>query len=116
MIDKDYTWDPLLPGSNDQKKLYIRSNLSLAAMLEQLAEEASELSQAALKKARKLREENPTPKTMSEIDDDLSEEIADVNLCVDILKHSVPQKIYEFKLDRWYRRIIQKREEDNARN
>lgn len=33
------------------------------AMLEQLAEEATELAQAALKAARILRKENPTPVT-----------------------------------------------------
>lgn len=33
------------------------------AMFEQLAEEATELAQATLKMARKLRGENPTPKT-----------------------------------------------------
>ena len=33
------------------------------AMLEQLAEEAAELSQAALKLARVIRNENPTPVT-----------------------------------------------------
>lgn len=35
-----------------------------AAMLEQLAEEAAELAQAALKCARIERGENPTPVTM----------------------------------------------------
>lgn len=110
MIDDEY-YDPLLPGSNEQKLLYIRSNLSLAAMLEQLAEEASELSQAALKKARKLREENPTPKSLSEIDNNLSEEATDVELCLDVLNQKPMLRIYEFKLDRWYRRVIQKKEE-----
>ena len=32
-----------------------------AAMLEQLAEESAELAQAALKAARILRDDNPTP-------------------------------------------------------
>lgn len=113
MID-DKSYKQLLPGSNDQKLLYIRSNLSLAAMLEQLAEEASELSQAALKKARKLREENPTPKSLGEINDNLVEEIADVKLCTDVLNISIMARIYEFKLDRWYRRIIQKNEEEQC--
>ena len=114
MIDDEY-YNPLLPGSNDQKILFIRSNLSLAAILEQLAEEASELSQAALKKARKLREENPTPKSLGEIDDNLVEEIADVNLCTDVLKVSIMARIYDFKLDRWHRRIIQKQEEEQCK-
>lgn len=37
--------------------------IGTAALLEQLAEESAELAQAALKMARKLRNENPTPKT-----------------------------------------------------
>lgn len=36
--------------------------IGTAALLEQLAEESAELAQAALKMARKLRNENPTPK------------------------------------------------------
>ena len=52
-----------------------------AALLEQTAEEASELSQACLKMARKIRGENPTPKDTNDILENLNEEIADVILC-----------------------------------
>ena len=41
----------------------IIDTIGLPAMLEQLAEECSELAQASLKYARLLRGENPTPKT-----------------------------------------------------
>ena len=51
------------------------------AMLEQLAEEATELAQAALKLARKLRRENPTPKTLDECKRNLREEYTDVVQC-----------------------------------
>lgn len=51
-----------------------------AALLEQTAEEASELSQACLKMARKIRGENPTPKDTNDILENLNEEIADVIL------------------------------------
>lgn len=51
--------------------------IGTAALLEQLAEESAELAQAALKMARKIRNENPTPKSR--------EEIADVELCISIL-------------------------------
>ena len=51
------------------------------AMLEQLAEEATELAQAALKVARILRKENPTPVTLSEADAKLREEYTDVVQC-----------------------------------
>lgn len=51
------------------------------AMLEQLAEEAAELSQAALKLARVLRGENPTPVTSEEAWDHMAEEYTDVYQC-----------------------------------
>lgn len=51
------------------------------AMLEQLAEEAAELAQAALKAARILRKENPTPVTLSEACVKLREEYTDVVQC-----------------------------------
>lgn len=54
--------------------------IGTAALLEQLAEESAELAQAALKMARKLRNENPTPKTH-----------ADVELCISIL----PAALYD---------------------
>lgn len=47
-------------------------------MLEQLAEEAAELSQAALKLARVLRGENPTTVTRKEARKHLTEEYTDV--------------------------------------
>lgn len=40
--------------------------IGTAALLEQLAEESAELAQAALKMARKLRNENPTPKSRAD--------------------------------------------------
>lgn len=52
-----------------------------AAMCEQLAEEASELAQAALKLARIKRRENPTPVTTGEALKNLVEEYTDVEQC-----------------------------------
>lgn len=51
------------------------------AMLEMLAEEASELTQAALKASRVLRGENPTPVTAAEALTHLVEEYTDVVQC-----------------------------------
>lgn len=51
------------------------------AMLEQLAEEAAELAQAALKLARIERDENPTPVTSEEAHRNLIEEYTDVVMC-----------------------------------
>lgn len=55
------------------------------AMLEQTAEECIELSHACLKLARYLRGENKVYKTKEEIYSNLSEEIADVYICIDEL-------------------------------
>lgn len=60
----------------------IIEQVGLPAVLEQLAEECSELAQASLKYARLLRGENPTPKTEQECLESLTEEIADVDLCI----------------------------------
>lgn len=54
------------------------NNIPDAAILEGLAEEAAELAQAALKVARVLRRENPTPTTLEAALDHLREELADV--------------------------------------
>lgn len=51
---------------------------SLPATYEQLAEECNELAKAALKYARILRGENPTPVTRTEAMEAISEEWSDV--------------------------------------
>lgn len=56
------------------------------AMLEQLAEESSELTKAALKLARVLRCENPTPVTLADAQKNLVEEFTDVFQCAAELK------------------------------
>ena len=58
------------------------------AVLELLAEECTELAQAALKMARKQRKENPTPMTYQRCRANLEEELADVTLCVELLHTS----------------------------
>lgn len=52
-----------------------------AAMLEQLAEECTELAKAALKMARIIRKENPTPVTEKEAIANIREEYTDVVQC-----------------------------------
>ena len=47
-------------------------------ILAQLAEEASELAQAALKLRRALDGTNPTPKSVEECEENLLEELADI--------------------------------------
>lgn len=51
---------------------------SLAATYEQLAEECAELGKAALKYARILRGENPTPVTKADALESINEEWSDV--------------------------------------
>ena len=60
----------------------IVDQIGVPALLEQTAEECCELAQACLKMARKLRDENPTPKSIEDIRDGLVEEMADVYVCL----------------------------------
>lgn len=65
----------------------IVESIGLPATLEQMAEECCELAMACMKMARKLRDENPTPKSIEDIRDNLVEEMADVSLCFDVILH-----------------------------
>lgn len=82
----------------------IREIIPEAALYEQLAEECSELAQACLKKARKLRDENYTPKTMEEIDANLEEEYTDVTLAANACNIVVNWHIEHIKACRWIER------------
>ena len=73
------------------------------AVLEQLAEECTELAQAALKLARILREENPTPVSRKEAREHLNDEKQDVMNCLYV--HGNVGLNYE-KLKRWEDRIV----------
>lgn len=66
----------------------IIEQVGLPAVLEMLGEEGSEMTHASLKWARQLRGENPTPKTEEECRDALLEEMADVQLMIDLLTMS----------------------------
>ena len=78
------------------------------AMLEQLAEEAAELAKAALKKARILRGENPTPVTAEKADKDLAEETTDVLICLDELGLKNDPEITREKRERFQKRWEEK--------
>lgn len=75
-----------------------------AALYEQLAEECSELAQACLKKARKIRDENYTPKTMKEIDANLEEEYTDVRLAAETCGLTIDWNLARTKSIRWIER------------
>lgn len=87
----------------------VRRKLTDAEILAQLAEEAAELAQAALKYRRCLDGTNPTPITRKEAHDVLVEELADVFVCVDALDgdyNSEASKDWkERKAERWAKRL-----------
>lgn len=100
--------------SNFKEDLEDIRMLGEPALMEQLAEECSELAQAALKLARKERGENPTPKTLGECFKDLIEEMADVNLCIWVIETSRGldlRRPSNWKLERWAQRIREARGE-----
>ena len=92
----------------DPEKLqYIVDCLSTAELLPQLAEEASELAQAALKLRRVEDGTNPARISKEDAIKNLLEEIADVNLSIHLLGFDnektevVCQEIMVQKTDRW---------------
>lgn len=97
--------------TNGEKILSITGLFDLPTLLEQTAEEAAELTQAALKLSRVRRGQNPTPVTYEQARDHLVEELADIKLCIEVLETGWPQfkcdsmQIKQKKLDRWYGRL-----------
>ena len=89
----------------------IRDNLSDVDMILQLAEEASELSQAASKALRVKLGHNPTPVTEEQALKSVLEEYADVLLSFKALFNGQHDKdvlsIKHSKLDRWYHRVCE---------
>lgn len=90
---------------------FIRDELGQEELLCQLAEEAAELSQAALKLRRAYGGVNPTPVTPKEAYENLLEECADVYLVLNVLgiDAGLPRmrisNIMDQKLDRWAGRL-----------
>jgi NTP pyrophosphatase (non-canonical NTP hydrolase) len=78
--------------------------VGLPAMLEQTAEECNELAKVLLKKARKLRGENPTPLSMQEIDESIREEYTDMIQCTRELNLSVNWEQLRAKEERFTQR------------
>lgn len=94
---------------NQYRELYKKTGEP--ACLELLAEECTELAHACLKLARKERGENPTPTTILDSVNAIHEEIADVELCIEILAcakwydNDRCTNIFYDKLKRWLRRF-----------
>jgi NTP pyrophosphatase (non-canonical NTP hydrolase) len=89
----------------DTAPSYIRSKLSEAELLAQLAEEAAELAKAALKLRRVEDGSNPTPVTKDTAVENLMEEITDVHLLLELLKLEPDQELKNQKLRRWASRL-----------
>lgn len=75
------------------------------AVCEQLAEECAELGKVALKMARILRRDNPTPVTMEEVNAQIIEEFTDVIHCAFVLGLDPNFDQIEKKDKRWRKRI-----------
>lgn len=100
--------------SNVKEDFEVIRMLGEPALMEQLAEECSELAQAALKLARKERGENPTPKTLDECFKAIIEEMADVKLCIWVVEASRSFDLRcncDRKRERWAQRIREARGE-----
>ena len=99
----------------DDKIYNIFWKIEKEAVLEQLIEEAGELIHASAKQLRIMRKVNPTPIKLSENTKNLKEEIADVQLCIDLTLYALhgnrvkTQKEIELikqqKLSRWLERL-----------
>ena len=90
----------------------IVEKIGVPALLEQTAEECCELAQACLKMARKLRDENPTPKSIEDIREELIEEMADVEVCLDQIMYTTDivnvgalDRLTFEKSRRWFERL-----------
>ena len=92
--------------------------LPQAELLAQLAEEASELSQAALKLRRVIDGQNPTPVSYQTAVRHFNEEIADVHVCLDqlhFIDDEIIHKSYQVKTERWIGRLLEQRRLENER-
>ena len=93
------------PPNTFEMTQIVRDHLPTAELLAQLAEEAAELAQAALKLRRVYEGTNPTPVTQKDALAALREEYADVRLCLKVLDIlGTPGPVYDLmdrKLARW---------------
>lgn len=84
---------------------FVRDNLLASDIYLALAEEASELSQAAAKQARILIGNNPSPVSREDAEQNVLEELADVYVCANVLyggaKDNYVSDVMETKLSRW---------------
>ena len=90
---------------------YICEHNADTVLLQQLSEELSEATHAALKLSRKLEGKNPTPKTLEQCLSAFQEEVADVLLCLEVCKMrglyscDIVEHTVMSKLKRWKERL-----------
>ena len=87
------------------KNQQIVDKIGLAAMYEQLAEEATELAHAALKYARIIRGENPTPIPEKAAAFAVIEELSDVELVSGTMGVFADLTLMDEKRQRWCERL-----------
>lgn len=101
-------------GDGQKKLSEICDALGLDEMLGQITEECGEMVQAA-PKVRRARK-GTTPVSLDDAVVRLTEECADVALCIDclielgILDRTGVQFIGRYKTERWYSRVVKKSE------
>lgn len=94
----------------NEKMDYLRASLTAEDMWGQLAEEASELAQAALKMQRYVVGTNPPRKAFADLVTDIIEERGDVLICLELLRFGTVEELpwrggdkayLDKKLSRW---------------
>lgn len=89
---------------------YVLDNVSVPDILNQLAEEASELAQAALKMSRTMSSTNPSAIDSVDAYANLLEEYSDVVNVATVMSISSNNYICEKKMERWANRIKEMKE------
>ena len=93
-------------------KSIVKQEMPVVELLAGLAEECSELAQAALKLRRVFDQTNPTPIGESQAKERFYEEVADVQLylrTIDIPWNYI-KEIATAKQERWEKRLLEKAE------
>ena len=118
-LKKHYTGVPADYCILLEKLKYVRTHISDRGKLELLAEEAAELSQAALKMCRLLGDNvgdtypvNPDKYNVDICNENLVEEMVDVLICMDIIYDRLDISQYWDKVNQMFKRINEAEEDD----
>ena len=97
---------------NSRKEKAMIEKIGIPAMLEQTAEEATELAQALLKAARVIRAENPTPITRDKASAMVTEEYSDLIACTRDLGLQYDEELEDRKHARFEERWQNRRQNE----